>query len=169
MQSRVRIWVVNALVLALYIVLSIGPASFNLASGAIQFRLSESLNHLVVFNRKYIIGVVLGVVVFNALFSPLGWIDVVFGGAQSLIGLGLVAWLAPKLPKLWQRLTLNVVVMSLTMFLIAIEIIWTGHLNFSTLFWPTYGSLVLSEALIMAISAPIMVLVDRAVNFNKQI
>jgi len=169
MQRKVRVWVVNALVLALYIVLSIGPASFNLASGALQFRLSESLNHLVVFNRKYVIGVVLGVVVFNALFSPLGWIDVIFGGGQSLIGLSLVAWLAPKLPKLWQKMTLNVLVMSDTMFLIAIEIVWTGHLNFGQVFWPTYGSLILSEAFIMAISAPIMALVDRAVHFDKQI
>ena len=59
---KTRGWVLNALVAAIYIVLSIGPASLNLASGAIQFRLSESLNHLVVFDRKYIVGVVTGVV-----------------------------------------------------------------------------------------------------------
>ncbi|KRO17253.1 membrane protein [Lacticaseibacillus saniviri JCM 17471 = DSM 24301] len=168
-MKKTRVWVVNALVVALYLVLSIGPASFNLASGALQFRLSESLNHLVVFSRKYLLGVVIGVMVFNALFSPLGWIDVVFGGGQSLIGLSLVAWLAPKLPKLWQRMGLNVIVMSLTMILIAIEIIWTGHLNFAQVFWPTYLSLILSEGFIMLLSAPIMVAVDRAVHFQKRI
>ncbi|MGY0395821.1 QueT transporter family protein, partial [Lacticaseibacillus paracasei] len=98
---KTRGWVLNALVAAIYIVLSIGPASLNLASGAIQFRLSESLNHLVVFDRKYIVGVVTGVVIFNAIFSPLGWLDVVFGGGQSLLGLLLVGWVAPKLRQLW--------------------------------------------------------------------
>jgi uncharacterized membrane protein len=86
---KTRGWVLNALVAAIYIVLSIGPASLNLASGAIQFRLSESLNHLVVFDRKYIVGVVTGVVIFNAIFSPLGWLDVVFGGRSKFARLAV--------------------------------------------------------------------------------
>ena len=67
--------VVNALIAALYIGLCfIGPAS-----GAIQFRISESLNHLVVLNKKLIWGVVLGVVIFNQFFGY-GGLDTLFGG-----------------------------------------------------------------------------------------
>nr|WP_225350647.1 QueT transporter family protein [Lacticaseibacillus camelliae] len=127
-HTGTRTLVINALVAALYVVLSVVPGVFNLASGAIQFRISEALNHLVAFNRKYLFGVVVGVVIYNALFSPMGWLDVLFGGGQSLIGLGLVATLGQKLPKVWQRQLLAVCSMSLTMFLIWIEIVWTGHM-----------------------------------------
>ncbi len=61
-QTGVRALVINALVAALYIVLAVVPGVFNLASGAIQFRVSEGLNHLVAFNRKYLLGVVVGCV-----------------------------------------------------------------------------------------------------------
>ena len=166
---KTRGWVLNALVAAIYIVLSIGPASLNLASGAIQFRLSESLNHLVVFDRKYIVGVVTGVVIFNAIFSPLGWLDVVFGGGQSLLGLLVVGWVAPKLRQLWARFALNIAVMTITMALIAVEIVWTGHLSFATMFLPTYVSLMLSEFIIMTISAPIMYGLDKIVHFHAAI
>ncbi|KLD58959.1 hypothetical protein WP50_22215 [Lactiplantibacillus plantarum] len=60
-QSKIRPWIINALVAAMYVVLCLGPAAFSLASGAIQFRVSEGLNHLAVFNRKYIWGIVAGV------------------------------------------------------------------------------------------------------------
>lgn len=166
-QSRTKTLVVSALIAALYVVLSVVPGVFNLASGAIQFRISEGLNHLVVFSKKYVFGVVLGVVIFNALFSSLGWIDVVFGGGQSLIGLVAVAYLAPHLPKLWQKMVLNICVMTLTMFLIAIEIVWTGHMSMSHAFLGTYASLMLSEVVIMAITAPIMAALDRVLHFKK--
>lgn len=166
-HSHTKTLVTSALIAALYVVLSVVPGVFNLASGAIQFRISEGLNHLVVFSRKYVFGVVVGVIVFNALFSTMGWLDVVFGGGQSLLGLVLVAWLAPKLPHLWQKMGLNILVMTLTMFLIAIEIVWTSHLKMAVAFWGIYGSLMLSEAIIMAITAPIMAALDRVLHFSK--
>lgn len=51
-QSRTKTLVVSALIAALYVVLSVVPGVFNLASGAIQFRISEGLNHLVVFSKN---------------------------------------------------------------------------------------------------------------------
>lgn len=168
-SSRTKTLVVSALIAALYVVLSVVPGVFNLASGAIQFRVSEGLNHLVVFSRKYLLGVVIGVVIFNALFSSMGWIDVVFGGGQSLLGLLLVAWLAPRFKALWQRLLFNIVVMTVTMALIAVEIVWTSHLAMGAAFWGIYASLMLSEALIMTITAPIMAGLDRALHFQRLI
>lgn len=165
-ETGVRALVLNALVAALYIVLAVVPGVFNLASGAIQFRISEGLNHLVAFNRKYLFGVVVGCVAYNALFSPMGWVDVVFGGGQTLLALGVAAWIAPHLRETWQRLTLTTVLMTVSMVLIAIEIIWTGKLDWATTFWPTYGSLMLSELVIMVITAPIMLVLNRVLKFD---
>lgn len=164
-QSKVRVLVINALVAAAYIVLSIGPAAMSMASGAIQFRISEGLNHLVVFNKKYIWGVVAGVLIFNTFFSSLGLLDFFFGGGQSLLGLLLVGTLAPRLSKQWQRYALNILVMTVSMALIAAEL----HIGLKLPFWPTYATTALSEAIIMVITAPIMAAVDRAVHFDRQI
>ncbi|WP_338216621.1 QueT transporter family protein [Lacticaseibacillus salsurivasis] len=164
-KNTTKALVTNALIVALYVVLSWAPGVFNLASGAIQFRLSEALNHLVAFDRKYLFGVVVGVIVYNALFSPMGWLDVLFGGGQSLLGLAVVAWAGQHLPKVWQRQALAIVMMTVTMFLIAIELVWTAHLPF----WVTYGSLMLSELVIMAISAPVMYVIDKTVHFARYV
>ena len=40
-----------------------------------------------VFVRATSSGCCDGVVIFSAIFSPLSWLDVVFGGGQSLLGL----------------------------------------------------------------------------------
>ncbi|MCI1987394.1 MAG: QueT transporter family protein [Lactobacillus sp.] len=168
-SSKTKTLVVSALIAALYVVLSVVPGVFNLASGAIQFRVSEGLNHLVVFNRKYLFGIVLGVVVFNALFSPMGWLDVAFGGGQSLIGLLLVTWLAPRFKHLWQQQLVNIVVMTVTMALIAVEIVWTSHAPMAAAFWGIYAGLMLSEAIIMTLTAPIMAGLDRLLHFASVI
>ncbi|MED9788392.1 MAG: QueT transporter family protein, partial [Latilactobacillus curvatus] len=55
-QSRLKTVILNGLVAALYVVLSLFPGMLGFASGAIQFRISEGLNHLVVFNKKYLWG-----------------------------------------------------------------------------------------------------------------
>ncbi len=163
-RLTVRHLTINALVAALYIALSLGPATLNLASGAIQCRISEGLNHLVVFNRKYIYGIVTGVFIFNMLFSSIGWLDMIFGTGQSLVTLLIVSWLAPKLPQLWQKMVLNTLLMTFSMFLIAIEL----HIALKLPFWATYGSTALSELFIMAVTAPIMVALDRVLKFEQR-
>ena len=135
-----------------------------MASGAVQFRISESLNHLVVFNRKYLWGIFGGVVIYNAIFG-MGWLDVVFGGGQTLLALTLTAMLQNVVKNTKVRLALNVVFFSASMFLIALML----NVTLSLPFWPTYGWLALSEAIIMAISAPIMYYLDTRLHFAKQL
>lgn len=62
-NRKLRTVLANGIIMGLYIVLSllVRPVS----SGMIQFRISESLNHLVVFNRKLMWGVLGGVIFFN--------------------------------------------------------------------------------------------------------
>ncbi|GAA3021892.1 QueT transporter family protein [Tetragenococcus solitarius] len=160
-NKRVRVITVNAIIVALYVALSfISP----LSSGAIQFRLSESLNHLVVFNKKMLWGVFGGVVVFNLLFGE-GPLDVVFGGAQTLLALLLTAALEKKIPNVKARLVFNTLFFTFSMFLIALMLTLTAELPF----WFTYLTTALSELIIMSISAPVMYFINEKINFAKQV
>lgn len=65
---KIRTLVINAVIASLYVVVTSLLAFMSF--GAIQFRIAEMLNHLAVFNKKYIIGIVGGVLISN-LFSQL--------------------------------------------------------------------------------------------------
>ncbi|MGO2082652.1 QueT transporter family protein [Vagococcus sp.] len=162
--SRTRLLVANALIAAIYIVLTFAVKPF--AQGAVQLRISESLNHLVVFNRKLLWGVFGGVFIYNMLFS--GWLDVLFGGGQTLIALLITAASAKWIKNEVKRMVFNTAVFSVTMVFIAIMIsIMNNQSIGSPFFWATYGSLALSEAVMMGISIPVMQLVNRSVHFDK--
>lgn len=63
---NVRTLVINGLLAALYVAVSLvfKPIAFEM----FQFRVPEMLNHLIVFNKKYIYGIVGGVFISNLLF-----------------------------------------------------------------------------------------------------
>ncbi|MFC6180482.1 QueT transporter family protein [Lactiplantibacillus daowaiensis] len=165
-SSKIRPWIINALVAAIYIVLSVGPAAFNLASGAIQFRVSEGLNHLAIFNRKYVWGIVAGVILFDAFGPGASLLNVLFGGAQSLIALLIVTWIGPKLRTVWQRMALNIFLFTVSMCMIAWMLMLVGG---GTAFWPTYFTTALSEFIIMTITAPIMYGLNKVLHFSDRI
>ena len=78
----------NGLLAAMYVALTIllAPISFN----AIQFRVSEILVLVCFFDKKKMIGLVLGCLIAN-LVSPLGIIDIAFGTlATTLACLGII-------------------------------------------------------------------------------
>lgn len=76
-----------AIVTAIYIVLTVTPPFNAISYGAYQFRISEMMNFLAFFNRKYIIAVTIGVMIAN--FFTYGMIDVVVGGLSTLVFLTL--------------------------------------------------------------------------------
>jgi len=80
----VKVITTNALICALYVVLTLisGPLAFY--GGSLQFRISEVLNLLVFFNPIYTIGVVLGCLLSN-IISLYGWPDLVLGTFATLI------------------------------------------------------------------------------------
>ncbi|WP_207941615.1 hypothetical protein DOK78_002883 [Enterococcus sp. DIV2402] len=152
---------VNAIIMGLYVVLSfILPFS----SGAIQFRLSESLNHLVVFNRKLMWGVFGGVLVYN-LFFGFGILDVLFGGGQTLVALTLTALLQNIIKNVKLRMVLNTLFFTASMFLIALML----NITLDLPFWPTYGTTALSELIIMTISAPVMYYINSKLHFAEKV
>ncbi|MGT2960912.1 QueT transporter family protein [Streptococcus caballi] len=82
-KLSIRDFVQVALVAALYVVLTITPPLNAISYGAYQFRVSEMLNFLAFYNRKYIIGLTLGCMIAN-LYS-FGMIDVLVGGGSTLV------------------------------------------------------------------------------------
>ena len=63
-----------ALVAAIYIALTITPPFNAISFGAYQFRISEMMNFMAFYNRKYIIGVTIGCMISN--FFSFGILDV---------------------------------------------------------------------------------------------
>ena len=67
---KVKFLATSAIIAALYIAITmlVAPISF----GQLQFRIAEMFNHLVAFNPRYMVGVVLGVFISNFLLSSVG-------------------------------------------------------------------------------------------------
>lgn len=82
-KLTVRDYAHIAIVAALYVVLTMTPPLNAISYGAYQFRISEMLNFLAFYNRKYIIGLTLGCMIAN--FASFGLIDVFVGGGSTLV------------------------------------------------------------------------------------
>ncbi|MBF8807431.1 MAG: QueT transporter family protein [Enterococcus lacertideformus] len=161
-HQRLMVVVANGIIMALYLALTVLVAP--VSSGPIQFRISESLNHLVVFNRKLLWGVLGGVVIYNAFFG-FGVLDVIYGGGQTFLSLGLTALMQNRVKSVKIRLALNTIFFTIGMWLIAYMLVPTG----GTAFWTTYGTLALSEFIVMALSAPLMYYLNRTLDFEKRV
>lgn len=74
-----------AMIAAIYVVLTYFISAFNLASGAIQVRISEALVVLPYFTPAAIPGVFIGCLISN-LITGGAIIDVIFGSLATLIG-----------------------------------------------------------------------------------
>ncbi|MBP5454349.1 MAG: QueT transporter family protein [Lachnospiraceae bacterium] len=103
-----------AMIAALYVVLTVFINAFNLASGAIQVRISEALTVLPFFTPAAIPGLFIGCLISNIVTGCLPW-DVVFGSLATLIGaLGTYAlrkykFLAPVPPILANALIVPII------------------------------------------------------------
>ena len=74
-----------AMIAAIYYVLTWVSASFNLASGSVQMRLSEALCILPFFTPAAIPGLTIGCLIANLTTGCVIW-DVIFGSLATLIG-----------------------------------------------------------------------------------
>ncbi len=81
-KKYLKLLTVNAAIAAIYFVITVLLEPFSY--GQIQFRISEILMVLVLFNFKVAPGIVLGCFTAN-LFSPFGIWDVIFGTLASVI------------------------------------------------------------------------------------
>lgn len=157
----IRTLVVNGVLAALYIAVSMLIQPFGFTQ--IQFRVSEMFNHLIVFNKKYIFGIVLGVFLTNLLFSPMKAYDLIFGVGQSIIALTITIICCRFIKNIWARMIVNTLVFTFTMFLIALEL----HLAFGLPFMFTWLTTAIGEFVVMAIGIPIMISLNKRINFKK--
>lgn len=155
--------VVNALIAALYVALYFVAPQF--AYGPIQFRVSEGLNHLNVYHKNYKWGVVLGVFLSNfyGFMTGLGWYDIVFGTAHTLLSFLLCDWVYRYLKTDKQKLAATTLIFSMMIFIIAFEL----NLAFELPFWATYASLFVSEVIILALTAPLIYLINKRLYLAK--
>ncbi len=104
MRNKKTLFITQAaMIAAIYVVLTYFINAFDLASGAIQVRISEALTILPVFTPAAIPGLFLGCLLSNFLTGAVIW-DVIFGSIATLIGaagtylLRKHKWLAPIPP-----------------------------------------------------------------------
>lgn len=94
MKSKSLFITQAAIIAALYVVLTYFISAFNLASGAIQVRISEMLCILPVFTPAAIPGLFIGCIIANTLTGSVIW-DIVFGSLATLLG-AIGTWLLRK-------------------------------------------------------------------------
>lgn len=155
-----KFFATSGIIAALYIAVSLLIAPFSF--GAIQLRLGEILNHLVVFNKKYFYAIIIGVFITN-LFSPNGPIDLVFGVGQTLLSLGLTILSARYIKSIVHRMIFNTVVFTFMMWLVA----WELNIVLEVPFGYTWLTVAAGEAIIMAIGIPIMLALNKRINFKR--
>ena len=83
--TRVRFMTQAAMIDAIYVVLTIFISAFNLASGAIQIRISEALTILPAFTPAAIPGLFLGCLISNLITGAM-LPDIIFGSLATLLG-----------------------------------------------------------------------------------
>ncbi len=147
---KLRTITINGIVAALYIAITavIQPIAFS----NIQFRIPEIFNHLVVFNKKYFFGVVIGVFLSNLFFSTLLPYDLIFGVAHTVISLSITILLSSYIKNIWGRMLANSFVFSIMIFIVAYEL----KLAIGVPFWETWLLTAVGEFAVMVIGMPIM-------------
>ena len=88
-----------ALIAALYVVLTFLSQIFGLASGVIQFRLSEALTVMPLFYKEAVPGLWIGCILANIL-TGCAFGDVVFGSVATLLGALGTYYIGRKKPAL---------------------------------------------------------------------
>ncbi len=163
---RIKTMAVNGVIAALYAAVSflIAPFGFTL----IQFRISEVFNHLVVFNKKYIFGIVTGVFITNLILSPIA-VDIIFGVLHSAIALSITIFSAKFIKGIFKRMLFNTLVFTATMIIIAFQLaIFADIPEYNGIpFLMIYLTLAVSEFIVMAIGIPIMSALNKRLNFKE--
>ena len=159
---KVKFLAASGIIAALYIAVTMLVAPFGFTE--VQFRVSEIFNHLVAFNPRFAVGIIMGVFISN-LFSPLGAYELVFGVGQTMITLGLLIVICKFVQNIWARLIINTFLFTSTMFIIAFELNLALELPF---LW-TWLTVAAGEFVVLAVGAPIMYMLNKRLNFKNMI
>ncbi|AMB93774.1 QueT transporter family protein [Aerococcus sanguinicola] len=155
-----------AIIAALYVAMSLllAPLTF----GPIGIRLSEGLNFLGLYHKRYIYAITVGVFIVN-YFSYGIW-DMIVGSISTFIFLWVGRWLGEQLvkhsnfkidPMIIKYIVLTIV-FSLSMFTITFSVVFLG---FDGPIWPLYLNMAGTEALAMIVGGFIIYPISKRINF----
>ena len=162
MKENVRTLAINGVLAALYIAVTALIAPFGFTN--IQFRVSEIFNHLIVFNKKYFFGIVLGVFVSNLILSPTK-VDILFGVMHTAVSLGITLLFAKFITNKITLMLINTTVFSFNMFIIAYMLkIFVGLKDAFMVLWFTLG---LSEFVTMALAIIVVYFINKRLHFER--
>ncbi len=123
--------VLSAMIAALYVAITFVFSAISF--GPIQFRLAEMLNCLVIYDKRYIWGISLGVLISN-MQSSLGIIDITWGTLTTIVTLSIVYLVIRKFSDTKVKMGLCVAITTVLMgFLVAIELAYCLKVPFSIL------------------------------------
>jgi len=161
---NIRTVVMNALLAGVYIALTafVLPISFY----QLQFRISEILNHLVVFDKRFFFGIAIGVFLTNLFFSPLGAYEFIFGLSHTILSLGITIFLGRYIKNKLVLMGINSVVFSFNMFLIAYMLKLAGEMG-DQVFAGLWLFLASEELAVMVIGMFIMYAIHKRINLSK--
>src|SRR5699024_5607625 len=161
---KIKTLVINALVAAMYMVVTALVAPFDFAN--IQFRLSELFNHLIDLNKQYFFEFVIGVLLEHFLFATMKQ-DMIFGVLHTALSLGITLFFARFIKSKIVLMLINTVAFSFNMFIIAFMLKVYANLPEAFMFlWVTSG---LSEFITMILCIPIMYYLNKRLNFARLI
>lgn len=160
-QNHLRDLILAAIIAALYVALTYLSQLFGLGYGAVQLRLSEMLNCLVVFNKRYIYGVTLGCILAN-LTSTLGVVDIVWGSLETLLALLIIYFISKRLKTVPAKLVTVVIVGTVMMFLIALELTVLTKAPF----WLTYGTTAAGEFASLTVGAILFYYISKRIDLT---
>ncbi|MDR2661269.1 MAG: QueT transporter family protein [Lactobacillaceae bacterium] len=164
-NESVRQITLTAVIAALYIALGM-IAPINLRGNAIQLRVGEGLNHLSIFNKRYVLSLTIGVFIFNLFFGGLGIVDAISGALQTLVMTGIVNYISKKISNKKLQFVVSTIVISLMMFWIALELIYLKIVP-ANAFWLTYFQLFISELISLTVGGIIIYQVSKILDLRK--
>ena len=160
MKLSIRQLTLNAMIAAIYVVITIFLPSY----GPLQLRLTEMFAHLPMFNKKYSVGLILGVAIAN-IRSEFGIYDVVFGTLHTALSLLIVFFIVKKSDSLLKKMIINTAVFTGMSFILALMVAFlTNEMIF---FWSIYASFAASIAIVMAITIPVILFLDKQIHFDQ--
>jgi|SRR5690625_101755 len=159
---NIRPLVTNGILAALYIAVTALIAPFGFTN--IQFRVSEIFNHLIVFNRKYFWGIVIGVFISNLFMSTLGVYELL-GLSQTVISLLITMGIGVYVKNKLVLMGINTLVFTFNMFIVAFML----KLALGVPFLVTWLTTAIGEFVVMAVGIPIVHALNKRLNFSKLI
>ncbi len=144
-----------AIICALYVALTYA-FSF-MAYGDIQFRIAEILVLLCFFRKDYTIALVLGCILAN-IFSPMGFVDVVFGTLATLLACLSICFLKNIFLCILPPVIFNGVIVGLEL-----------HYILDLPFVPSMISVAIGEAAVVTIGAVIFFFLRKKKGFLRMI